>query len=130
MEKRVTPVALIAKGLIALLLAGCAKEEPAKPVSYNADIKPVLDKKCVACHLPGGDGFEKSGLRLDGYGHLHTGTKLGPVVKAGSSVSSTLYLTVAGKTHRTIHMPKQGDPLTEREVELLKRWIDEGAKNN
>jgi hypothetical protein len=121
---------LIRGSLGLLLLAACAKEEPVKPVSFNTDVKPILDKKCAACHMPGGDGFEKTGLRLDGYGHLHTGTKLGPVIQAGSSVSSTLYLTVAGKTHRTIHMPKQGEPLSEREIELVKRWIDEGAKNN
>lgn len=117
-------------GALGLLLAACGKEGSVKPVGFNADIKPILDKKCVACHLPGGDGFEKTGLRLDGYGHLHTGTKLGPVIAAGSSVSSTLYLTVSGKTHRTIHMPKQGDPLSDGEVALIKRWIDEGAKNN
>jgi hypothetical protein len=127
MKHRATFVVL---GSLGLLLGGCGKEAPAKPVSYNTDIKPVLDKKCAACHLPGGEGFEKTGLRLDGYGHLHTGTKLGAVVVPGSSVSSTLYLTVSGKTHRTIHMPKQGEPLSEQEVALLKRWIDEGAKNN
>lgn len=121
---------LLVLGSLGLVLAGCGKETPVKPVGYSADIKPVLEKHCVACHLPGGEGFEKTGLRLDGYGHLHTGTKLGAVVTPGSSVSSTLYLTVSGKTHRTIHMPKQGDPLSEREIELIKRWIDEGAKNN
>jgi hypothetical protein len=121
---------ILVLGSVGLLLAGCGKDAPVKPVSYSADIKPLLDKSCVKCHLPGGDGFEKTGLRLDGYGHLHTGTKLGAVVVPGSSVSSTLYLTVSGKTHRTIHMPKAGDPLSEREVEVIKRWIDEGARNN
>lgn len=116
----------------ALVLAalGCTSEQEVKPVSYAQDVKPILDKHCVSCHVAGQDGASQSGLLMDSYEGLMKGTKLGPVVVPKSAVSSTLYLLVAGKADPSIRMPHGKEPLSVEEIELIKTWIDQGAAQN
>ena len=69
-------------------------------------------------------------MDFSSYETILKGTSLGPVIIAGSSASSTLARVIEHKTHPEIHMPRDASPLTKKEVETIKRWIDEGAKNN
>lgn len=110
----------------ALALTACSGD---KSLSYQANIKPLLDSKCIQCHVPGGAGFEKSGLRLDSYENIMKGTKFGAVVVPGSHVSSTLYRLVSGQADPSIRMPHGQDPLPQADVEMIGAWIDQGAKN-
>ncbi len=110
------------------LIAGCSSEPQ---VSYQADIRPVLDKHCVSCHVEGGEGTVVSGLMLDSYDNLMKGTKYGPVVIAGDSLSSALNILVEGRADESIRMPHgESSTLTPEEVQALKRWVDQGALNN
>jgi hypothetical protein len=102
-----------------------------KDVSFKTDIRPLLDDYCISCHVPGGKGFEKSGLDMRSYKSLMTGTKFGPVIKAGNSVDSTLIMLVEGRANPAISMPygiKGG--LSKDKIAVLRKWIDQGAKNN
>ncbi len=114
-------------GVSAVLLASCGEKET-KPLSYHTDIKPILDQYCVECHKEGGKGTEKSGLLLDSYEATLRGTKFGPVVVAGQSVNSTLYRLVSGKADPSLRMPHNSDPLPEETVNMIRDWIDQGAK--
>ena len=118
---------LIAAGVTTALLAGCGEKE-SKRLTYHNDIKPILDKHCVECHKEGGKGTEKSGLLLDSYEATLRGTKFGPVVVAGQSVNSTLYRLVSGKADPSLRMPHNSDPLPEETVNMIRDWIDQGAK--
>lgn len=109
----------------AALQTGCSE----KPLTYQANVKPIIDANCVECHALGGPGYEKSGLRMDTYEGLMKGTKFGPVIVPGSSVSSTLYLLVAGKADPSIRMPHGKAALPDKDVATLAAWIDQGAKN-
>jgi hypothetical protein len=113
-----------------VILGACGQKEKVSPVSFAAQVKPILDQNCVECHKAAGQGYGKSGLRLDSYESLMAGTKFGPVVKPGSAISSSLYLLVAGKADPSIRMPHNREPLPSASVELIKNWIDQGAKNN
>lgn len=124
MLKRAVFITLSSASLAALL-AGCGD----KPLTYQADIKPILDANCVSCHVPGGAGYEKTGLQLDSYEAVMKGTKLGPVVVAGSSVSSTLYRLVSGQADPSIRMPHGQAALPDADVSKIAAWIDQGAKN-
>lgn len=124
MLKRAVLITLSSASLVALL-AGCGD----KPLTYQADIKPIIDANCVSCHVPGGTGYDKTGLQLDSYDALMKGTKLGPVVVAGSSVSSTLYRLVSGQADPSIRMPHGQGALPDAEVSKIAAWIDQGAKN-
>jgi hypothetical protein len=123
--KLVVPLALSALA-VAALQGGCAEK---KALSFQADIKPLLEAKCVSCHVPGGDGYEKTGLRLDSHEALMKGTRLGPVVVPGSSVSSTLYRLVSGQADPSIRMPHGQAALPESDQATIKAWIDQGAKS-
>ncbi len=65
---------------------------------------------------------------MDSYENLMWGTKYGPVVIPGASFSSRLYLLVADKAHPVMRMPHGKPPLSEKEVLMIKSWIDQGAK--
>jgi len=102
-----------------------------KDVSFKTNIRPLLDDYCISCHVPGGKGFEKSGLDMRSYQSLMAGTKFGPVIKPGNSVDSTLIMLVEGRADPAINMPYgiKGS-LSKDKIALLRKWIDQGAKNN
>jgi len=123
MKKQTVRILLSALALSAL--AACSGN---KGLSYQANIKPLLDAKCVSCHVPGGAGYEQSGLRLDSYDAMMKGTKFGAVVVPGSSVSSTLYRLVSGQADPSIRMPHGQAALPDADVAMVAAWIDQGAK--
>lgn len=110
-----------------LALLGCGE----KPVSYSADVRPFLDKYCTRCHGEGGAGSEASGFSMDDYDSLMKGTKHGPVIKAGDSFTSVLVMLVEGRADPALRMPHDdGESPGKEEIEVVKMWIDQGAKNN
>lgn len=117
--------------LLGLLMAAVAVSvltaaQQRRPVSYTKDIQPLMLKRCVACH---GEKKAEHGLRLDSYDEIMKGDHEGPVVVPGKSAASRLYLVVAGKKEPKMP-PEPLPPLTPLELELLRRWIDEGANND
>ena len=109
------------------------------PVSFNKDIKPILVANCLECHDGSGEGSSTSGFSVQTYDSVMKGTKYGPVVVPGSAISSTLFLLVSHQVDPKIQMPPhhkealaagKGKPLTERQIEYIGKWIDQGAKNN
>ena len=107
--------------VIASGLSGCSKQ-----VSY-ADVEPALQEKCAECHTGDHEGVVTSGFSVESYEAVMKGTKLGPVIVAGSAESSSLYRMVAGKTDPSIHMPHGKEPLSDEQIETVKLWIDQGA---
>lgn len=127
---RVKKVLLFATLSAVVATAGCSPEQGKTQVSFKQDIHPMLTKHCGECHQQGGQGSEKTGFQVDSHASLMQGTKFGPVVVAGSAVSSTLWRLVAGKVDPSIQMPHGREPLKADEVALLETWIDQGAKDN
>lgn len=119
----------VALGIGALLvgsLAGCG----AKDVSYRAKVQPVLEKYCIECHKPGGEGFEKSGQDMSSYAALMRGTKFGATVKANDSFTSALVMLIEGRADSSIKMPHNREPIPADDIKTIKMWIDQGAKDN
>jgi hypothetical protein len=112
---------------VALLAVGaCAPSG----VSYNKDVQPILSKNCSECHAPGQKGFEASGLDTTSHQALMKGGKFGQFVKPGDALSSSLNMLVEGRAHSSIQMPHGRAKLPDKEIEILKVWVNEGAKNN
>jgi uncharacterized membrane protein len=125
-----TRVIFLAAGLLLaqLITAGCERTEP---VSFAADVKPLLDQHCTGCHVAGQAGYETSGLATDSYAALMKGTKFGPVIVAGDSFNSTLVVLVEGRADPSINMPHGSlRELNSEEVAIIRRWIDSGAMND
>ena len=112
----------------AIGLVGCERAAP--PVSYSADVQPILAKHCLACHQAGTDGYAKSGFSVENYAALMKGTTFGAVVLAGDSFASNLIVLVEGRAHSSIAMPHEGKKLSQEEIDALKAWIDQGALDN
>jgi len=126
MSRRLNSIAGAAT--LSVLLIGCAKEPQ---VSYSRDVQPILQSNCAQCHTGSGAGLQKSGLDMSSYEDLMGGTRFGPIIEPGDSVSSTLMVLVEGKADPSINMPHGGaKPLSAADVAKLKSWIDQGAKNN
>lgn len=112
----------------AAIISGCGSSE--QQISYKSSIKPILDKHCAECHMPGGAGAEATLFLVDSYDNVMKGTKFGPVIIAGDSLSSSLYRLVSGKVDKSIQMPHSKGPMTAEEITAIEKWIDQGAQNN
>jgi len=102
----------------------------AEPVSFKEDIHPILRIRCLACHQPGGDGYEKSGMDFRTHAGLMKGTRFGPMVLAGEPFMSNLMVLIEGRADKSLRMPLHGKKLTSCDKDLIRRWIQQGAKNN
>ena len=58
------------------------------------------------------------------------GTRFGPVVKPGDTLTSTLIMLVEGRADPSIKMPHGRQPLSKDEIGALRAWVEQGAKNN
>jgi hypothetical protein len=114
--------------LIPIAIAGCKKEET---VSFSQDITPIIDKYCVECHLAGGDGYQASGFGMASYEDLMKGTRNGPMIIAGDSLGSNMLVLMEGRADPSIKMPHgKAESASKEELETIRLWIDQGAKNN
>ncbi len=111
--------------LLSAAVCSAANEQPeVAAVDYARDIKPLLMKRCSACHGP---LKQESGLRLDAGSMIRRGGENGPAIVAGQPAKSLIIEKVTGDVDN--RMPPEGKPLTPREIELLKTWIAGGAKS-
>ena len=103
----------------------------ATEAGYEEGPEEVISDLCLHCHIPGGSGYEKSGLDMRSYDMLMKGTKFGPVVVPGDSFSSNLLVLIEGRASGGLKMPHNavGSPSSKDKINL-RRWINQGAKNN
>lgn len=110
----------------AAFLAACSP----KNVSYGRDVRPILDRNCSECHAPGKPGFQATGFDTTTYEGLMKGGKFGALIKPGDAFTSAFNMLVEGRAHPSIRMPHGREKLPDRDIEILKIWVNEGAKNN
>lgn len=113
--------------------ADMSKVPPAskqKNVTFEKDIKPLVDKSCVKCHS--GDK-PKSKYRMDALASLIKGGDSGePAVVPGHSEKSPIVL-YASDAVEEMEMPPTDKrdrfpALTKDQIALVRAWIDQGAK--
>ena len=94
------------------------------PVDYAKDVQPILQARCYECHGP---EKQKGGFRADSKTHAMQGGDSGdkPIV-AGDAEKSHLIKLVRGDDPDNV-MPPKGDRLTAAQVDVLARWIQQGA---
>ena len=121
-EPRKRPIAL---GIAALLVIGMVfltyqgMSSVPKPLAtgvvahptYKKDVQPILANRCIACHA-------------DIASYSHTLEK----VTAGNSAGSLIIKRITGEVQP--QMPVGQDPLTNNQIQTIKNWVQDGAKNN
>ncbi|KAA5546376.1 DUF1553 domain-containing protein [Adhaeribacter rhizoryzae] len=114
---------------LVLILAGvvyfsCIRQ-PEKSVDFNADVRPILNTKCISCH---GGVKEKSGFslfsRADALRKNNSGK---PAIIPGDPENSEFIRRLTAKDPEE-RMPYHAEPLPQAEIDILKQWIKEGAK--
>ena len=97
-------------------------------ISYREDVVPILARNCLECHTPPrGKGYLKTRLNLESYESLMQGSAYGPVILPGDSRHSILNMLIEGRLDASMRLP---EPLTAGEIETLRLWVDQGARNN
>ena len=111
------------------LLAGCLTRQT---ISYHHDVYPILETKCLECHKPpDGKGYLKTHLSMETYHSLMQGTFYIPVIVPGDSRKSIFNMLAEGRADASLRMPhQQAEYLTAQEIEILRLWVDQGAKDN
>src|SRR3954447_1450722 len=106
--------------MLATLLLATAVSPAADPpkVDFAHDVVPILKAKCAKCHT---NGTYKGGVSFDTREALLKAKAAVP----GKSASSEIVKRVTS-TDKELRMPPEGDPLTEKEVAVLAKWIDDG----
>jgi mono/diheme cytochrome c family protein len=117
---------LIALGLLAAVPPALPQEAAPAPVDYARDVKPLLAKHCAACHGP---DKQQAGFRTDTAKLAIQGGDIGPAIVPGKSGESRLIAAVSGTSDEVSRMPLDRPPLSEAEIDLLRRWIDAGAQH-
>lgn len=103
-----------------------AADQPAAEteVSFYRQVRPILQRHCAGCHQPAKAGGQ---LVLTSYAATKAGGDQGPAFESGKPADSVLIEAVSGERPS---MPKNAPPLAKEQVELLDRWILQGAKDD
>lgn len=98
-------------------------------VSYSKDIYPIIKSKCIKCHEA--DDENPSGFAMDNYTLIRTSGNVKNIIIPGNSANSHLVIKLLPKPPKGAQMPIfSKKKLPNEEVDLFKRWIDQGAKDN
>lgn len=105
-----------------LLFASDSPESVQALRFFEQEVRPLLVDHCFECH---GEDKQKAGLRLDARVHWLAGSQNGPVVEPGHPDNSLLIGLVEGRDPK-LRMPPKGESLTEKEVFILRTWLEMG----
>ena len=112
--------------LLALLLTTqSAPAQTGERVSFNRDIRPILSDACFHCHGP-----DRAKRKAD----LHFDTEEGAradlggyaAIAPGKPGESELLARVSSQDDE-VRMPPEGHPLTDKQISVLRAWVEQGA---
>jgi len=125
--------------LAILLIGGCsdkgndptsANQQPSPPpvtqdVSFQSQIRPIFQQRgCDGCH--GGNG----GLFVQTVAQLLQGGSHGSAIVPGKADSSNLIKKLSPNPPFGDRMPQGGPYLPDSTIQIIRTWINQGAKNN
>lgn len=106
------------------------------PLTFIADMQPLLNARCVSCHSPGGFA-QMQGIPWDFGGETVFEDLIDQpsildseftLVVPSNPNSSLLFLKVSSESPPVgAMMPFGGPPLADSEIELIRLWIEQGA---
>ncbi|PHQ35575.1 PSD1 and planctomycete cytochrome C domain-containing protein [Rhodopirellula bahusiensis] len=111
---------------IFLVVVACtANVSSAEKVDYENDIAPIFEDRCVYCH---GEDEQESGLRLDSRPHMMRGGDSGLPALVPGHPEKSYVMNVIQHLDEEMAMPPDDDQLPKEEIEMISRWITEGAE--
>jgi len=101
-----------------------ARQEDGRTVDFVRDVRPIFEASCFKCHGP--EGKPKGQLRLDSRAPALRGGVSGAVFVPGKGRESRLYRLLVSEDEAE-RMPLKAPRLPRERIEVIRRWIDEGA---
>jgi WD40 repeat protein/mono/diheme cytochrome c family protein len=117
-------------GLPALFAQSKDEKNAALPaeVSYYKDVRPIFQQNCQGCHQP---AKAQGGFVMTSHADLlKAGESEKPGIIPGKPDESHVLQQITPKGDKRPAMPREKDPLVERDVNLIKKWIAQGAKDD
>jgi hypothetical protein len=107
---------------------GSAMAQPASSgrqpsIDYQQQVHPILGARCLTCHSA---ERRSGGLSLASYADVLEGGRSGAAVRPGDGDASLLLMRISGAIAPA--MPMGAPPLSPAEVDVIRGWIDEGAR--
>ena len=96
-----------------------------KMPTFDKDILPIIQKRCTECH---GKDKQKGKLRLDSFAELMMGADGEPIFVAGKPGESGIHMRIMLPDSDDDRMPPKGNRVSQPVADLIKRWIEQGAK--
>ncbi|GBF20177.1 MULTISPECIES: DUF1553 domain-containing protein [Arenibacter] len=111
--------------VLTILFLGSCNDSSNNEISFNRDVRPILNNKCLRCH----GGVKASGefsllFEEDAFSETQSGK---PAIVRGNHEKSELYRRLVSKDPE-IRMPFESPQLSQEEIDILAKWIDQGAK--
>lgn len=116
-------VALFATSSVSRSFADDAAVETRK-VSYAREIEPLFRSNCQGCHQP---AIPHGEYVMTDFAKMLIGGETGDVAIVPSKPEASHLLKQIEKVDGKAAMPKKAEPLSDADIELVKRWIAEGA---
>lgn len=131
-------LAMLALMAVAAVGAAYAQSPGDKPVSFKDDIQPLLNSQCVFCHVT---GAENGGLNLgrrESHASLMAASTEAPMPRVSPGDPSKSYLLhklkgthlEVGGSGSAMPMYDPPKPFPKEHLDLVERWIREGAQKN
>jgi hypothetical protein len=119
---------ILCGGLLLASLIPTRAEPPRPAIDFNRQIRPILSENCFACHGPD-ERTRKAKLRLDTKEGLFAVLRSGGHAVVASKPDQSEAIARVTSTEPGEIMPpvKSGKKLKPEQIELLKRWVNEGA---
>ena len=104
---------------LAICVGPIPAQPPEKKTDFAHDVVPILKARCAKCHT---NGTYKAGLSFDTREELLKAKAAVP----GKAATSEIIRRVTSKDAEERMPPGKADPLTEKEVAVLTKWINDG----
>jgi hypothetical protein len=113
--------------LLTAFLAASSQPVFSQTIEFNRDVRPILSENCFACHGPD-KPKRKADLRLDNAEGAFADLGGHFALVAKKPEESAVYKRLTEKDPRRRMPPAStGKTLTARQIELIRRWIEQGA---
>jgi Protein of unknown function (DUF1553)/Protein of unknown function (DUF1549)/Planctomycete cytochrome C len=93
-------------------------------IDFNAQVKPILNKHCIACH---GGVRQKADYSLLFRSEALAPAKSGKIAIIPGNANGSELIKRITSSDADERMPYKHDPLPQKEIDILKQWINEGA---
>ncbi|WP_027077657.1 PSD1 and planctomycete cytochrome C domain-containing protein [Maribacter antarcticus] len=123
MEKKIfNGTKLLFLALVLVALQSCQTKER---VDFSTQIKPILNKNCITCH---GGVKKNAGFSLLFEAEAFADTESGkPAIIRGDAANSE-FIKRLHEDNLELRMPYEKSKLSDEEINLLTRWVDQGAE--